>query len=302
MNISLLGHNGIITKKIYNNKYKNSNFITKLLPSNDNSEVLISKIISELKNFEKYFCPLIVDSEIFLPMYSNEWNDIKFKHKKTHLYAYNCYYGGYDLNLIIENNLLFSRLRLCLNNVNGFLKFIKKICLGLYFLHKNNIIHNDIKLENLVITFCGDNFSIKIIDFGLSDIYPFNNFLKRPAGTHGYIPINNQDFICDYEYYPNDWKKSVNSNKYTHVSTLTSVKKYIFGTDIFSLGITMRMLIDKLSEKFFFGSKVIDIDDINFNCCFCPNKKLNKLKIIISSLLIEDVRYRCCIKNILKLF
>ena len=43
--------------------------------------------------------------------------------------------------------------------------FAQQICKGLIFLHKNNVIHRDLKLGNI---FLGERMQVKIGDFGLS--------------------------------------------------------------------------------------------------------------------------------------
>ncbi len=64
------------------------------------------------------------------------------------------------------------------------------MCKGLEYLHSLNIIHRDIKPENLMVmransTF--DNFTLKMVDYGLSlDLYK-EDYLVKSCGTPGYI-------------------------------------------------------------------------------------------------------------------
>lgn len=79
-------------------------------------------------------------------------------------------------------------------------KFI--ICctlLGLEYLHKNHIIHHDVKPENLIYE---DNGFIKIGDFGISKYYRENN-KEDISGSIGYIAPEilkeqNHTYTCDY--------------------------------------------------------------------------------------------------------
>ncbi len=61
-------------------------------------------------------------------------------------------------------------------------KIIKNILSALSYLHKNNIIHCDIKPENIRIL---SNNDIKLFDYTL--VYNNDNKLKMPGGTLGYI-------------------------------------------------------------------------------------------------------------------
>lgn len=75
------------------------------------------------------------------------------------------------------------------NSANGYLtepetrKILRDVIKGLIYLHGNNVIHHDIKLENFII---GANGIVKIADFGLSTI--LDNQKKIPiCGTINYI-------------------------------------------------------------------------------------------------------------------
>lgn len=63
----------------------------------------------------------------------------------------------------------------------------KKLCMGLMFLHQNNIVHRDIKPENFLLT--RDLTQVKIVDFGLSKMTGgFRAFFdKEGGGTRKYM-------------------------------------------------------------------------------------------------------------------
>ena len=63
--------------------------------------------------------------------------------------------------------------------------FYQQIISGLEYLGKLKIVHRDIKPENIIIE---NNKNIKIIDFGLSNIYPENNILFSSCGSPCYAP------------------------------------------------------------------------------------------------------------------
>ena len=104
-----------------------------------------------------------------------------------------CYYDSYfdeknNMFLIemeyIEGLSMFDFINLHYDNTNKnkyLLLIARDVSLGLNYVHKKNIIHNDIKLENIMIQ--DKTYVPKIIDFGLSCnskngscIYPFGSF------------------------------------------------------------------------------------------------------------------------------
>ncbi|KAL9050318.1 MAG: hypothetical protein Q9162_006706 [Coniocarpon cinnabarinum] len=59
-------------------------------------------------------------------------------------------------------------------------KFGRQIASSLDYCHRNSIVHRDLKIENILISKTGD---IKIIDFGLSNLFSPRNHLKTFCGS-----------------------------------------------------------------------------------------------------------------------
>ena len=72
--------------------------------------------------------------------------------------------------------------------------FYYQLINGLDYIHKNNISHRDLKLENLLLS---SNNTLKIIDFGLSNFFFQNELLITPCGSPCYAPpemVNGQKY------------------------------------------------------------------------------------------------------------
>ncbi|KAL4503612.1 hypothetical protein ABPG73_017355 [Tetrahymena malaccensis] len=74
-------------------------------------------------------------------------------------------------------------------------RIFKQIIKGVSYLHTNNIIHRDMKLENLLMD---DTKNIKIIDFGFSIVIPPDKKLNIFCGTPSYMA---PEIVSKKEYY-----------------------------------------------------------------------------------------------------
>lgn len=79
--------------------------------------------------------------------------------------------GGQMLDYIVSHGSLSEKLAR---------KFARSIALALDYCHRNSIVHRDLKIENIMMTSAGD---IKIIDFGLSNLYSPKTLLKTYCGS-----------------------------------------------------------------------------------------------------------------------
>ena len=110
------------------------------------------------------------------------------------------------------------------SNINQFKYLLKQLVIGINYINSKNIIHSDIKPENILIDYIYklNNFkikSVKIIDYGSSFLYnelTTSNTSNTPEYLCPEITIGNKKFIKDFS----------NNNK------------YINAVDVWSLGIT----------------------------------------------------------------
>lgn len=79
--------------------------------------------------------------------------------------------GGQMLDYIISHGRLRERVAR---------KFARQIGSALDYCHKNNVVHRDLKIENILISQTGN---IKIIDFGLSNLYDPIHHLSTFCGS-----------------------------------------------------------------------------------------------------------------------
>ena len=111
---------------------------------------------------------------------------------KDFLYLIIDYYPGGDLRFYLEQNIQFNEKQIKF--------FVANVVLSLRYLRLNNILHRDIKPDNLVFDKKG---YLNLTDFGISKKVKNNKIIKDKSGTPGYLSPEvltgkNQTFSSDY--------------------------------------------------------------------------------------------------------
>lgn len=193
------GHNGKCYKIIMDNK----EYTCKKINSSKNSKFY--KEVKILKN---------LTSTEYLPEYFNSFSNLNY-----HYILYN-YIEGEDLYQSLQNGFIKK------GDKTKCLTIIKNITDGLFELFNNNLVHLDIKLENIILT-NKDPIKIKIIDLETSRKIN-NNTKKIKCGTPGYASPE-----------------------------ILLQKSYYYNTDVWSVGVILFMLFTHYNfiEKEFFTTQ-----------------------------------------------
>ena len=125
-----------------------------------------AKILSEFnsKNIVKYYASSIINNNFYILMEYIEGQNLKEFIEK---------YEDEHPGELIQETILY--------------KIIAQICNAIKLIHSKNIVHRDLKLENIIINI---NYEIKIIDFGISKHFNFkkkSTKTKNKAGTTNYM-------------------------------------------------------------------------------------------------------------------
>lgn len=146
-------------------------------------------------------------------------------------------------------------------------KYFRDVVSGLMYLHAHNIVHGDIKPENLLITSSG---TVKIIDFGVSQVFEDDNdVLRRSPGT----PVFTAPECC---------------------LGLTYHGK---AADTWAAGATLYCMV--LGTYPFLGDNLHDTyDKIVSNELFLPDNMNPLLKNLIEGLLCKDPEQRISLANV----
>lgn len=170
-----------------NKKFTDSYVIIDTFKNSKNKGVFVIKD----KNNKKYVCKICTNKltneiKIAKKLYNIESNFIaNFKE------YFSCEDYDYIITEYINGKTLGSYLKDNKLQENKILNIVKQIVFGMLFLKKNNIIHCDIKCDNIMIT---NDEKVKIIDFDLSQITNKNEFILNGVfGTRKYISPESHD-------------------------------------------------------------------------------------------------------------
>ena len=101
---------------------------------------------------------------------------VDFGHVGDHVYFISEYFEGKTLA-----NFRFSKAR-----INLIYDIVVQICYALHALHNQNILHKDLKLENVLYRMEGSQILINLIDYGFSKVDPSRDS-QHVSGTLPYI-------------------------------------------------------------------------------------------------------------------
>ena len=271
----------IIGSKYYKGYFnEKTNKLLKVCKNNINhNEMKYLSIIKKIKDYEKYY--VIPDDEITIinkndPFYGHIQ---KIAYNKGFDYmngSFNCFYIDYagEMDIIDSFDYLIDNKKSNIwKNYKSIISFTKKMIEALYFLHKNNICHLDIKPENIMIK-CGKYNNFRLIDFGFSSIEPFTDYVNKVRGTPGYMP----KYFSDFE----PGLPQIEANDFLRINGKFPYNidiKNIYKIDTFCLG----RVVNYIKYTFDINAKLNVID------FFFSNSSSNKLDNILKILLENNV-------------
>ena len=278
--------------KVYLSLQKLTNRLVaiKILKKKNKIFLISEKILNEIKilkklNFEKNVVKLLEvfenDEKVFLVMeYCNKGNLLSWLKKKKNLEKK---IQNFENNL--KKNSEKKNLEKNFKKNFGILKIKKifyKICKSISSLHNKNIIHRDIKLDNILL----DEFSNpKICDFGVSKILKQNEKINEKCGTPAYLApeiineISNFGFKSDiwslgillffmiYNKMPfeaasvNELKLEMSKKKFVFEGNFDEVQVFLEKVLVFDMEKRLSIL-EVLQDQFFFDV-TNDIDKTN---------------------------------------
>ena len=172
-------NNKKITQFILGKKLGNGAFATVRLATHiKTNEIVAIKIFDKKKLKEKDKIRLEREINILKKVkHRNIVNMYNAINCKNSIYLIMEYIKGIELFSYVNQKKRLSEIEAC--------HYYQQIISGIEYLEKLKIVHRDIKLENIIIE---NKKNIKIIDFGLSNIYPQNNILFSSCGSPCYAP------------------------------------------------------------------------------------------------------------------
>ena len=228
--------------------------------------------IKKIKNYKKYYSipdepiNLLFPTDDFYSHIKNLVKDLEINIFGKYLIYFTMDKAGdkevYDTIIDMTNNDLSIW-----DSYKTIINFSKFILEGLSFLHRKQISHLDIKAENIMVNIKKKTY--KIIDFGFSSKYPFDDFISNIRGTPCYFPKQYKSNITS-------WFPKIYANDLLYIGNQTLIKVYrilVYNIDSFCLGRLLYYINYIYTEK-----KI-------YSCFSIEKYNRNKLNKIIESLI-----------------
>ncbi len=139
------------------------------------------------------------------------------------------YLSGGDLHQLCKNQGIPFSLTL---------DYLEQICAGLSYAHTQDIIHRDMKPQNLLLT--GDRKTVKICDFGVARLSATDDPITR-VGTNVYAPPEHSPMLADSQVFVS--------------------RQLTPSADIYSLAKSAYVMITGESPRRFVGSPITDLPE-----------------------------------------
>lgn len=235
-----------------NNKNKtHKRYISKLLSYEDGEKeryniTKLQKMLKKIPNYSNYF---LIDDIVSCEMYKDEiksnFDKCKEMNLTNELINIVMPYGGINLTEYYNKNLSVKE-EIIINN-----KLIELLVKAILPMNKLHIFHGDIKANNILVSFKNNNISLKLIDWGISQVskepiesrplhinMPFSIILFETEFKESFIDYLNQDIVLNYQlirtfiinYYTERLSKSI-----SHFNIFNNLIKKLFYEDLINI-------------------------------------------------------------------
>ena len=299
--IKLLGKGGCGIVWLMLDKNKNQ-FAIKQIPKKIKLNSQIAKREIEIINYIQKNSEN--ESMVYLYNYIEDNNDIWIIYEKGgHNLSDLClkikgeFLGTERIYLIKKGHFLIK----LTNDISQLKLFIRTMLKFIYNLSINNIVHGDIKPDNILIEYNKEDYSIrkiKVIDFGSA--YFLNNPINFSSNTPEYISPEITELL------------ELNNSSKDIILFLKKLINYSYCIDIWSLGVTIIEIITACPLWMSYKAKVIirgksifkfglfGVKGRDGGKIYHIQKDLNKkLKKIMKDSLINDINDRNCLEDLL---
>ncbi|KAJ6739566.1 MAP/MICROTUBULE AFFINITY-REGULATING KINASE [Salix koriyanagi] len=165
--------------------------------------------------------------------------------------------------------------------------YLRDIVSGLMYLHAHNIVHGDIKPDNVLVTRSG---TVKIGDFSISQVVEVMKLLH--GRLHATLLLDHRTHLANYDKDDNDeLRRSPGTPVFTAPECCLGVIYHGKAADTWAVGVTLYCMI--LGQYPFLGETLHDTyDKIVNNPLVLPDEMNAELKDLLEGLLCKDPALR----------